>query len=309
VGAADLLDVLLAAALVWAAWRALATREPASGVLLYVVFGLLAALVWFRLEAPDVALAEAAIGAGLTGALLLEAVARRRRRVVARLRFRPLLAACCTGLGALLVAVVLVLPDAEPGLAPAVADELERAAADHPVTAVLLDFRAYDTLLEVAVLLVAALALLAVARSDDVAGRSPAPRREAQVAWTARVAVPVVVLVAAYLLVLGTTAPGGAFQAGAVLAAGAVLLRLAGYGLAPLLRGPVLRLLLVSGFAVFLAVGIGAAAAEGALLDYPEPWGGRLVLLVEAAITLAVAAALAALFVGAGARSTGGREE
>lgn len=307
---ADLLDVLLAATLLWAAWRALATRDAAGGVLLYVVFGLLAALVWFRLEAPDVALAEAAIGAGLTGALLLEAVARqRRRRVAARLRFRPLLAACCAGLAVVLVVVVLVLPDDEPGLAPAVAGNSERAAVEHPVTAVLLDFRAYDTLLEVAVLLVAALALLAVVRSDDVAARAPPPRQEAQLAWTARVALPVVVLVATYLLAVGTTAPGGAFQAGAVLAAGAVLLRLGGYGLAPLLRGLPLRLLLVSGFAVFLGVGLGVAVVEGALLDYPEAWGGRLVQLAEAAIMLAVAAALAALFVGAGARRPRGREE
>ncbi len=33
-------------------------------------------LVWVRLDAPDIALAEAAIGAGLTGALLLSALAR-----------------------------------------------------------------------------------------------------------------------------------------------------------------------------------------------------------------------------------------
>jgi len=36
------------------------------------------ALDWVRLAAPDVALAEAAIGAGLTGALLMAALARLR---------------------------------------------------------------------------------------------------------------------------------------------------------------------------------------------------------------------------------------
>jgi uncharacterized MnhB-related membrane protein len=36
------------------------------------------ALAWVRLAAPDVALAEAAIGAGLTGALLMAALARLR---------------------------------------------------------------------------------------------------------------------------------------------------------------------------------------------------------------------------------------
>jgi multisubunit Na+/H+ antiporter MnhB subunit len=301
----DLIDVLLAAALVWAAWQALATRDPAGGVVLYVVFGLLAALAWVRLEAPDVALAEAAIGAGITGALLLEAVARRRRRAAALpagLPFRPLLVLLAAGLAALVGASVLALPPVEAGLAPAVGESLGRAATEHPVTAVLLDFRAYDTLLEVAVLLVAAVALLALAGTDDVASLGPAPGREPQIAWVARTAAPLALLVGVYLLALGTTAPGGAFQAGAVIAAGAVLLWLAGYGLGPLLRGLAVRALLATGFAAFLAVGIATAVGRTALLDYPPAWAGRLVLLVEVAVTLAVAAALAVLFVGAGAR-------
>jgi len=42
--------------------------------------GMLIAVVWVRLHAPDVALAEAAVGTGLTGALMLSALARMRRR-------------------------------------------------------------------------------------------------------------------------------------------------------------------------------------------------------------------------------------
>jgi energy-converting hydrogenase B subunit D len=44
--------------------------------MLFIAFGLLMALVWGRLNAFDVAMAEAAIGAGLTGALLLAALAK-----------------------------------------------------------------------------------------------------------------------------------------------------------------------------------------------------------------------------------------
>lgn len=78
-----LFDLLLAGTLGWVAWRALATPDIFKAVVLFIVFGLLMALAWVRLEAPDIALAEAAIGAGLTGALLLDAVghlqARRRK--------------------------------------------------------------------------------------------------------------------------------------------------------------------------------------------------------------------------------------
>jgi multisubunit Na+/H+ antiporter MnhB subunit len=45
-------------------------------VVLFIAFGLLLALAWVRLGAPDVALAEAAIGAGITGTLLLVGLGR-----------------------------------------------------------------------------------------------------------------------------------------------------------------------------------------------------------------------------------------
>jgi uncharacterized MnhB-related membrane protein len=67
-------DLLLALALLWSAWRAMATPDLGRGVVMFIVFGLLMTLAWARLQAPDIALAEAAIGAGLTGALLLDAL-------------------------------------------------------------------------------------------------------------------------------------------------------------------------------------------------------------------------------------------
>jgi len=68
-----LLDSLLILVLLGLAWATLESRDPRRGVVLFIAFGLVLALVWARLAAPDVALAEAAIGAGLTGALLLDA--------------------------------------------------------------------------------------------------------------------------------------------------------------------------------------------------------------------------------------------
>ncbi len=56
-------DLLLAASLLWSAWRTLATPDIFRAVILFIVFGLLLTLGWARLAAPDIALAEAAIGA------------------------------------------------------------------------------------------------------------------------------------------------------------------------------------------------------------------------------------------------------
>jgi uncharacterized MnhB-related membrane protein len=69
-------DGMLAIALLWLAWRALRSPDLFTAIVLFIAFGLMMALAWVRLQAPDIALAEAAIGAGLTGALLLAALAR-----------------------------------------------------------------------------------------------------------------------------------------------------------------------------------------------------------------------------------------
>jgi energy-converting hydrogenase B subunit D len=73
-------DGLLAITLPLLAWRVLAARNLYQAVVLFVAFGLLMALAWVRLSAPDVALAEAAIGAGITGALFLDALGHLRNR-------------------------------------------------------------------------------------------------------------------------------------------------------------------------------------------------------------------------------------
>lgn len=67
-------DLLLCLALLWSAVRTLTVQDLFRAVVLFIVFGLLMALAWARLGAPDIALAEAAIGAGLSGALLLDTV-------------------------------------------------------------------------------------------------------------------------------------------------------------------------------------------------------------------------------------------
>ncbi len=71
-----LFDSLLIIALLWLAWLLLSSADLFKAIVLFIAFGLVMALAWVRLDAPDVALAEVAIGAGLTGALLLSALAR-----------------------------------------------------------------------------------------------------------------------------------------------------------------------------------------------------------------------------------------
>ncbi len=66
-------DAVLVLTLLALAVRALTVNDLLQTVVLFIAFGLFMALAWVRLNAPDIALAEAAIGAGLTGVLLLDA--------------------------------------------------------------------------------------------------------------------------------------------------------------------------------------------------------------------------------------------
>lgn len=71
-------DLLMLSTLLGLAIATLSSRDPRRAAILFIAFGLWLSLVWARLGAPDVALAEAAIGAGLGGALMLAAARRSR---------------------------------------------------------------------------------------------------------------------------------------------------------------------------------------------------------------------------------------
>jgi energy-converting hydrogenase B subunit D len=77
-------DAVLLASLLLVAVGAIVVRDLLRAIVLFITVGLLMALVWLRLGAPDIALAEAAIGAGLTGALLLDTLGYLRRERASR---------------------------------------------------------------------------------------------------------------------------------------------------------------------------------------------------------------------------------
>lgn len=54
-------------------------RDLLVATVVLAAYGLVMALVWQQLRAPDVAIAEAAVGVGLTTLLFLAAIARTRR--------------------------------------------------------------------------------------------------------------------------------------------------------------------------------------------------------------------------------------
>lgn len=197
-------------------------------------------------------------------------------------------------MGAGLAYAVLSLPAKAPGLSETVADNIDISGVENPVTAVVINFRGYDTLLEMAVLL---LALLVVWSLGSVPQRREVAPGEV-LGYLTGLLVPLLLLVAGYLLWVGAVAPGGAFQAGSVLAAAGLLLVLSGWRFGARFTGLSLRISIVGGLTVFVLAGLAMMLDGGRFLEYPIAYAGALILVIEAAATLSIGMILVALFLG-----------
>jgi multisubunit Na+/H+ antiporter MnhB subunit len=333
------LDILLCGSLVWLGCQALLLPDLYRATASFIVFGVMVVLTWARLQAPDLALAEAAIGAGITGALLLSIVAVVSNtqaatagaaqpehgaergtspsiRNVAECADRrgkqwcwnhALIGVPIVLLVPILGVAILSLPAEAVGLADSTREHSVRAGATNLVTAVLLNYRSYDTLLEIAVLLVAVLAERSLVGESNRSGGED--ESFALLRGFVRVVAPLMVVMAGYVLWVGSYEPGGAFQAGCLLASLGVLLGLSGLHTPHWLRPKLEDCLLVLGLAVFLLVGTGVMLLRRNFLEYPPEAAKTLILWIEAAGAISIGVILAALFVGGRLADSPRREE
>lgn len=246
-------------------------RDPIVATALFAVFSLGVAIVWVLLAAPDVALTEAAVGAGvLVILLLIAAVKTGRDEADSSTRWRPSLDS--VNLPALLVALAVGAPlSYTVGQFPALGDPTAASVSDvdptgepspyaayigetaaafdvpNAVALVLTVFRNFDTFGEVVVAFTAVVGVLIVleratltttranTHRDGSGGglRFPDPYVMSPVGMTAvRLVVPLVFAFGVYLTVHGALTPGGGFQGGVVMGSSIVLMALV-FGHAP----------------------------------------------------------------------------
>lgn len=302
-------DLLLGVLVVGVALAAVLVRDLFAAIVFFIVYGLFVSIAWVRLDATDVALTEAAIGAGLTGILLVGAGARfgvgspmavRAARGLWRLLTGAGRLGLCLALVAALIVIVLGLPPQNGGLGPRVEAHLAESGVTNPVTAVLLNFRSYDTLLEAMVLVVALVGVWSLT-DDRFWGGVPGLRQHARpdgvLAYFGRLLPVLGLLVGVHLLWAGAHAPGGAFQAATVLAAVWLLVAMAGLTAVPAVSDGRVRLLLVSGPAVFLGFGLVSALAGG-FLRFPPDHVYVTILAIEISLTMSIAVTLSLLVLG-----------
>ncbi len=203
-------------------------------------------------------------------------------------------------LSAAIALVAINTPLEQDRLAALAMPNIELSGVANPVTAVLLNFRGYDTLLEVAVLFLAVVGIWSMARHARVWVK---PSDDDPVLLIfAQLFLPLAVVVAAYLFWLGADLPGGAFQGGAILGGMGVLWVAAAIWLPtrwpPRRLQSWLRLLLSLGLLAFTAVSLFTLLRGDNLLQYPFAWAKTLIIIIESAAVLSIGATLTLLFIG-----------
>jgi multicomponent Na+:H+ antiporter subunit B len=173
-------EVLVAALLVLLAVLAVVAVRAVDLLVAAVAlggYGFVMALLWAAIGAVDVAFTEAVVGGGATTVFLLAALLRTsRRRSVPPMRLRWAALLATLAVGAVLAGVTRGLPPWGDPAAPAARHVspryLERTLAEtatpNAVTAVLADYRSYDTLIETVVIVTAALGGWLLLRRDPV---------------------------------------------------------------------------------------------------------------------------------------------
>lgn len=152
-------------------------RNVVGSIVAFAGYSFGVAVLWAFLRAPDVALTEAAVGAGITTVLFLLTIA--RTTVSRSERFEGI------GLrsGLAVVAIVVTVGATVPALPPVGAagspvldgavsqyyldNAYEQTGVTNAVTAVLVGYRGFDTLGEAAVVFAAGVAMLLVLRQEE----------------------------------------------------------------------------------------------------------------------------------------------
>jgi multicomponent K+:H+ antiporter subunit A len=237
----DGLAVVLAGALVFATLAATVLHAQRLLALVLVgVVGLVVSLSFVRFSAPDLALTQLLVEI-ITVLLLLLAMyfmpaISPRESSVGR-RVRDVALAVVAGAGLALLAWAMMTRPLDSIAWYFLENAKPEGGGYNVVNVILVDFRGFDTLGEITVLAVAAIAILALlqglrldAPGVDAEGRPwAAERHPLMLRVLVRPLLPLALLVSVYLFLRGHNAPGGGFIAGLVTGT-AILLQYVAYG-------------------------------------------------------------------------------
>ena len=309
-----LIDVVLLGLLMITGFAIVRMRSLLAVAMLTSIYSLLSASLFVVLDAVDVALTEAAIGAGISTILMLAAVALTGDEEEAP-RHTPLLPLVVVlGTGAALIYGTLDMPHYGDPAAPVHSYVAESYLHDTPtdigvpnvVTSVLASYRGYDTLGEVTVIFTAGIGVLALLGYRTHRRNSQDPELEKLVVLRviAKLFFPLILLFALYVLLHGDYGPGGGFQAGVIFATGFILYALS-YGLGnaqQLIPQQLLLIMAAVGVLLYAAVGFESMLLGGKFLEYrvlaDNPVTGQHlgIMFIELGVGITVAAVMLIIY-------------
>ncbi len=323
-----IVNISLLLMLVVTAFATIFVRDLFGAIMLFGIYSLLCASFFLNLTAPDVALTEAAIGAGVAPILMLATLALIRKKVEiepqvkkqSSMKILPVIITIATG--AILIYATFDMPYFADATAPAHNHVAPRyiqnsgTEIDIPniVTSVLASYRGFDTLGEVFVIFTAGIGvmtLLGLGMGGTKRGAkyeqfkdSSTLRKHTVLHVISKILIPIILLYAFYVQFHGEYSPGGGFQAGVIFAAAFILYSMI-YGLQTtykIISKRYLSLAMVFGVLLYAGTGIVAMLKGGNYLDYntlaTNPITGQHIgiILVELGVGICVASVMLFVF-------------
>lgn len=228
-------------------------------VVIFMSYSLVMSIIWVLLESPDLAITEAAVGAGVTSVLFFMTLkkinamgkehADEQDSTTKEINARPAVKTfdrfykgAAIVLGMAIIFALLLNASHTPPFGAAdnpynnevseryLEKSIEETGAVNAVTGMILDYRAFDTFGESCVLFIAAACVLILLRDDKTDTTAMAienekyePKSDSILQASAKILFPAIMLFGIYILVNGHLSPGGGFSGGAIMGAGLIL--------------------------------------------------------------------------------------
>ena len=295
-------------------------KDLLAVIMLLGIYGLLSASFFVVMDAVDVAITEASVGAGISTLLMLVAISMTGRSEHP-VRHKPLLALVVVIItGSLLIYGTLDMPyfgSAEAPIHQHVApryinDSMKEIGVPNIVTSVLASYRAFDTFGEVMVIFTAGmgvLALLSVARRREYTINNDSFNQSMHeqhliLRIVTKMMIPFILLFAFYVQFHGDFGPGGGFQAGVIFAS-AIFLYTMLFGMSTarrVINQSFIQMLAATGVLLYGSVGVVSLLNGIEFLDYSvlsaDPVAGQHlgILLIELGVGITVASVMVIIF-------------
>jgi len=288
-------------------------------IMLFGIFSFLSASLFMIMDAVDVSLTEAAVGAGVSTVLMLATLAltkdHEEKQPEKHRHWLPLAVVLMTG--AALVYGTLDIPGFGDPTSPAqthvsphyIEQGMRETGVPNIVTAVLASYRGFDTLGEVVVVFTAGIAVLLLLgdkHQKPITGGAKEKRipQNLVLRIISKTVIPLIILFALYVQFHGDYGPGGGFQAGIIMSAALILYSLV-FGLEAaerIIPKSLLTVLISLGVLIYASVGIVSLFMGGNYLDYSVLADNQIagqhigILLVELGVGISVFAVMLSIF-------------